>query len=219
MKKSISLAAAIVLMCVCLAGAKEKKKSTLPAYVLEAQTVLVIIDPDAGISMSDPGGNKTAQDDVETALMTWGRLKPVLTKPADLLIVVRKGNGKSVQPTVTGEPTNDRPLIVQGTDNSIRIGAQQGRSPDGIQNGGPVQQKPGMGTEVGGTEDSFLVFQGTVQDTGSEAPVWRHVAKDGLKSPDVPAVKEFKKAVDEAVKQQQQQQKQKQQGQPVQTNP
>jgi Sec-independent protein translocase protein TatA len=34
-----------------------------------------------------------------------------------------------------------------------------------------------------------------------------------LKAPQVPAVKEFKKAVDEAVKQQQQQKQQKQQGQ------
>ncbi|MGB2645962.1 MAG: hypothetical protein WBG02_16540 [Candidatus Acidiferrum sp.] len=208
MRKHLHFVVAIVLVCACLAAAKEKKKSTLPAYVLEAQTVFVMIDPDAGISMSDPGGNKTAQDDVEKALMRWGRLRPVLTMPADLVIVVRKGNGKLVQPTVGGEPTNDRPVIVQGTDNSIRVGAQQGRSPDGVENGGPLPQRPGMGTEVGSPDDAFLVYRGQMEQPLTTPPVWRYVQKNGLKSPDVPAVGEFKKAVDEAVKQQQQQQKQ-----------
>ena len=210
MRKNFQLLVAIVLVCACLAGAKEKKKSTLPAYVLEAQTVLVMIDPDAGISMSDPGGNKTAQDDVEKALMRWGRLRPVLALPADLVIVVRKGNGKLVQPTVSGEPTNDRPVIVQSTDDSIRVGAQQGRSPDGAQNGGPLPQHPGMGTEVGSADDSFMVYRGQKEQPLTTPPVWRYVQKNGLKSPDVPAVGEFKKAVDEAVKQQQKQQGQQQ---------
>jgi hypothetical protein len=46
----------------------------LPAYVLKARTMLVLIDPDAGISMTSPQANKTAQDDVEKALMKWGGL-------------------------------------------------------------------------------------------------------------------------------------------------
>jgi hypothetical protein len=228
MRKGMGVALAIVV-CIglfvgaCVAGAKEKK-STLPAYVLDAQTVLVMIDPDAGTSMADPGGNKTAQDDVEKALMKWGRLRPVLTMgEADLVIVIRKGNKQPVQPTVGGEPTNDRPVLVQGTDSSIRVGVQQGRSPDGVQNGGPVQQRPGMGAETGPTEDTFFVYQGQtfagdagrIPSTSERTPVWKYMAKNGLKSPEVPAVGEFKKAVDEAVKQQQaQQQKQQPQSKP-----
>src|SRR5881409_254752 len=117
----------IVLLSTSLAIAGNKKKPLLPAYVLKARTVVVLIDPDAGTSMTSPLANKTAQEDVEKALMKWGRLTPVLEgQPADLVITVRKSSEKLVQPTIGGEPTNDRPIIVQQTDNSIRIGAQQG---------------------------------------------------------------------------------------------
>jgi len=54
------------------APAKDKKE-ILPADVLEAKTVLVVIDPNAGISSSSPNENRTAQEDVEKALMNWGR--------------------------------------------------------------------------------------------------------------------------------------------------
>ena len=66
-----------------------------------------------GTSTTAPMPNKTAQEDVEKALMKWGRFTPVLdTQTADLLITVRKGSGKIVQPTIGGLPTNDRPVIV-----------------------------------------------------------------------------------------------------------
>ena len=216
MSNRIRMMVVVVLVCACLASAKDKKKNTLPTYVLDAQTVLVMIDPDAGTSMTDPGGNKTAQDDVEKALMKWGRLRLVMAQ-ADLVIVIRKGNNQAVQPTIGGQPTNDRPVIVQGTDSSIRVGVQQGRSPDGVQNGGPLPQGPGMGGEIGPSEDTFLVYQGQtfggdaaqLPSASQRAPVWKYVAKNGLKSPDVPAVTEFKKAVDEAVKEQARQQQQK----------
>lgn len=208
--------AAVLLVTACTAVAKEKKKPALPTFVLDAQTVFVLIDPDAGISVTDPQANRTAQDEVEKAFMRWGRLKPVMTmSQADLVVVIRTGSKQPVQPTVGGEPTNDRPLIVQGTDNSIRVGAQQGRNPDAAQNGGPLPQGPGMGGEVASPEDTFLVYQGQTSAGLERAPIWRYVEKNGLKAPEVRAVAEFKKAVDEAVKQQQQQQKQKtQQPQP-----
>ena len=196
------------------AGANDKKKSTLPGYVLEAQTVFVMIDPDAGTAMNDPQRNRTAREDVEKALMKWGRLKPVMAMSlADLVIVIRKGNTQAVQPTVGGEPPNDRPVIVQGTGDTIRIGVQQGRSPDAAEVGGPTG-RPGMGGEVGPSEDMFTVYQGRGDAPPLDRPLaWRYAGKNGLKAPEVPAVKEFKKAVDEAVKQQQQQKQQKQQGQ------
>lgn len=207
---------AILALAVCTVAsnfsAAKEKKSTLPGYVLQAQTVFVMIDPDAGTAVTDPQGNRTAREDVEKALMRWGRLKLVMSMDlADLVIVIRKGNTQPVQPTVSGEPPNDRPVTVQGTDDTIRIGVQQGRSPDAAETGGPTM--PGMGGEVGSSEDMFAVYQGHGFDERlQERPLaWRYAGKRALKWPDVRAVNEFKKAVDEAVKQQQQ--KQKQQGQ------
>lgn len=199
------------------AGAKDKKNA-LPDFVLSAQTVFVMIDPDAAIPVNDPGGNKTAREDVEKTLMTWGRLKLAMAiSTADLVIVVRKGDKQAMNPTVDGQPPNDRPVIVQGTDDAVRIGAQQGRSPDAAENGGPLSQTSGKGGEIGPTQDMFSVYQGQVEEPLIRAPAWRYVAKDGLKGPEVRAVAEFKKALDEAVKQQQQ--KQKGQGQGSQGKP
>ena len=194
----------LVLLFACLAAANNKKKDALPAEVLDAQTVVVLVDPDAGMATSAPLANRTAQEDVEKALAKWGRLKPVLIgNTADLVITVRKGNGKIVQPTVGGEPTNDRPVVVVPSDNGIHIGAQQGRPPDSTQPP-PGDTSPGLGGEVGPTEDTLLVYRGGSSSPAFErAPVWRYVAKNGLRSPDVPAVAEFRKAIEAAVKQQQ----------------
>jgi mRNA-degrading endonuclease toxin of MazEF toxin-antitoxin module len=201
----VRLLLSLVLLFACLATANNKKKDALPAEVLDARTVVVLVDPDASMSTSAPLANKTAQDDVEKALATWGRLKLVLIggNNADLVITVRKGNGKIVQPTVSGEPTNDRPVVVVPSDNGIHIGVQQGRPPDSTQP--PTQATaPGLGGEVGATEDTFLVYRGGSGSSPLErAPVWRYVAKNGLRSPDVPAVAEFRKAVEAALKQQQ----------------
>lgn len=198
------------------AGAKDKKKSVLPDYVLAAQTVAVLIDPDAGIPVNDPGANKTAQDDVEKALMRWGRLRVTVdVGSADLVIVVRKGNKRVAQPTVGGEPTNDRPIVVQQTDNATHIGVQTGHPVD------PPPGQPqgvGLGGEIASSDDVFSVYQGLLGTPLDRAPVWQYKAKDALKSPGVPAVGEFKKAVDEAVKQQQQRQA-KQPQQPPQGKP
>jgi hypothetical protein len=208
MLRRLSLLASLVLVFVCFAVANTKKKEILPAVVLNAQTVVVLVDPDAGMSTSEPLANRTAQDDVEKALAKWGRLKLMLIggTDADLVITVRRGNGKVVQPTVTGEPTNDRPVVVVPSDNGIHIGVQQGQPPGSTQPP-PQDTSPRLGGEVGPAEDTFLVYVG---GSGSapfdRAPVWRYVSKNALHSPDVPAVAEFKKAVDAAVKQQQQQQ-------------
>jgi len=183
-----------------------KKKSALPQAVLNAQTVFVMIDPDEAVPVNDPSGNRTAREDVEKALMEWGRLKPTMTmSQADLVIVVRKGDKQAMNPTVGGQPPNDRPVIVEGTDNTMRIGGQQGRSPDAAQNGGPTSPKAGMGGEIGPTEDLFTVYLGRTEDALKRGPLWRYAGKDALKSPDMRAVAEFKKAVDDAVKQQQKQ--------------
>jgi hypothetical protein len=150
-----SLLLSLVLFLACLASA-DKKKDSLPAEVLDARTVVVLIDPEAGVLTSAPQANKTAQEDVEKALEKWGRLKPVLIgNTADLVITVRRGNGKIVQPTVGGEPPNDRPVVVQPSDSGIQVGVQEGRPPDSMQSP-PQETRPRLGSEIGPTEDTKI---------------------------------------------------------------
>ena len=192
----------MIILVASLATAGDKKKVLLPAYVLQAKTVLVIIDPDAGISMTAPQANKTAQDDVEKALMKWGRLSPVMPgMPADLVITVRKNSGKIVQPTIGGEPTNDRPVVVQPTDSGVRIGAQKGRPPDATQSG-PQDTRAHPQMEAAPPDDMFAVYEGRVGLHPDGPPVWHYYGKNALRSPDVPAVAEFRKIIEAAEKQQ-----------------
>src|SRR5437667_12722557 len=92
-------------------SSKNKKKPRLPAAILRAQFVAVVVDPDAGIPVMSPGENETARSDVEAALQKWGRLKTTLnTANADLILVVRKG-GKPIKPTIGGVP-NEPPVVL-----------------------------------------------------------------------------------------------------------
>jgi hypothetical protein len=191
----------LFVLSASLVFAGNDKKPILPAYVVNARTALVLIDPDAGTSMSAPLANKKAQDDVEKALMKWGRLHPAMDGlTADLVITVRKGSDKVVQPTIGGLPTNDRPVIVQPTDNGIHLGGQKGQPP-GTPSSPPTQ--PGPQVEVAPREDVFAVYLGHVDAPLQQAPIWRYMKKDALRSPAVPAVDEFRKAIEEAEKQQQ----------------
>src|SRR3569833_318668 len=98
-QRLLAASLALVICCVVAAG-KDKKKILLPADVLQARTVLVVIDPDAGISPTAPYANRTAQEDVEKALMKWGRFELATDlSSADLVITVRKGSGKIAEPT------------------------------------------------------------------------------------------------------------------------
>ena len=54
----------IALAVVPLASAKNKKKQPLPNYVLKAQTVAVVIPPEAGEPLTSPAANRTAQVNV-----------------------------------------------------------------------------------------------------------------------------------------------------------
>jgi hypothetical protein len=198
MPKRLSTLFAVSLL-VSFAFAKDKTKTPLPTYVLRAQTVAVIIDPDAGFSVENPDANKTAQKDVETALLNWGRYNPILgTQAADLIIVVRKGNGRLASDTINDPRQNNRPAVINPIDNGVSAGVQHGPQPNqpGIGSGtGPSPQ-----VEVGGTNDSFLVYEGGGDQPLDRAPVWRYVAKDGLRPHTVPAVDAFRKAVADAEK-------------------
>ena len=202
MLRRMHLVFLLIPLVTSLVLAGGKKKSSLPLSVLNARTVLVLIDPQAGISANAPMANKTAQEDVEKAFMKWGRLTPVMdAETADLVITVRKSSGKLVQPTIGGIPTNDRPVIVQSTGDTTRIGAQQGRDP-GIQQSVPQDTGPHPQVEVGEAEDMMVVYQGHVDRPLERPAIWRYVAAGALDSPDVPAVEKLRKAIEEAEKQQ-----------------
>ena len=182
------------------AHAKDKKK-VLPAYVLRARTVLVVIDPDAGISPANPNENRVAQAEVEKALANWGRFTPVMdAQIADLVISVKRGHGRAANPTIGGVP-NDRPVLVQPNDSGIRIGAQEGRNTPVTDPSAMPPSSPHPQTELGPSEDTFAVYRGQVDYPLDAPPVWRYIAKDALNAPAVPAVAQFRKAIEETEKQ------------------
>jgi hypothetical protein len=191
-----------VSLLVTFGFAKDKTKNILPAYILHAKTVAVIIDPGGGISIDDPRANQVARKDVEAALLKWGRFEPVLgTQAADLIIVVRKGSGRLMDETMPDPRQNNRVGMVNPTDNGVSMGAQHGPQPNlsGEPGLGSNQGSPHPQTEIGQADDSFAVFKGGENPLGA-SPAWRYVAKDGLISPGVPAVAAFKRAVADADK-------------------
>ena len=192
---------ALIALCLVAASgfAKDKTKAVLPTYVLRAQTVAVVIDPHAGFSIEDPEANHTAQKDVETALLNWGRYNPVLNmQTADLIIVIRRGTGKLVDNTVRDPRQNNRPGSINPMDDGISAAAQHGPQPNqsGIEPGGPTSPQ----TEIGEQDDSFLVYEGGNSHPLDAAPVWRYVRKDALIPHSVPAVDAFRRAVADADK-------------------
>ena len=69
------------------------------------------------------------------------------------------------------------------------------------------QTRPSPQTEVGNPEDTFIVYEGHSEGRSSgsldqQAPAWRYSNKNALHSPNVPAVDEFRKLIEEAEKQQ-----------------
>jgi len=180
--------------------AKDKNKPSLPEYVLRARTVLVVIDPDAGEPLDQPQANATARENVEKKLMDWARFDLVPDgQESDLVIAVRTGNGRAVRPTMKGGPIDQRPGIAQGSDTSIRIGAHQGQPPLNDPSMSPPSSGPHVTNQVGPSEDTFEVYRGGLDPLNS-SPVWRYIAKDCLRAPNVSAVEEFRKAIAEAEK-------------------
>jgi hypothetical protein len=205
--------AAVLLPSLTLA--KDKPKSTLPTYVLQARTVSIVIDPDAGVSLEDPQANQVAQRDVETAFLNWGRFTPILDGPnADLIIVVRRGTGKVASGTVHDPRQDRRPVAIDPTDTGIGVGVQRGQPPPyagdlpdasqgsshPAQNRPMTDDRPNPQAEIGNStsEDSFLVYRGRIENPLDGSPVWRYEAKNALKPHAVPAVDAFRKAVDQA---------------------
>ena len=201
-KHAVPLFAATLV--VASAGfAKDKTKPTMPAYVLTARTVAVVIDPNAGESVSDPQANQVAQKDVETALLNWGRFVPLMgTQTADLIIVVRKGHGRLVDQTIPDPRQNNRAGTINPIDNGVSVGAQHGAQPP-LSGSSTQDNRPATSpsqTEIGGADDFFAVYEGRAENPLDSPVAWKYVARDGLRPHSVPAVAEFRKALAEAEK-------------------
>lgn len=197
---SLLLVAALLLSP---AYAKDKKKTALPDYVLKATTVLVIINPDAGEPVDEPTANVTARNSVEEALRDWGRFKPVVTgQEPDLVIAVKTGNGRWVQRSIKGSPMDTRIGIGPPSNGSNR-GGPPGQPPSPIDDPmGPSTAGPHTTNQIGANEDTFEVYRGGTARPLESSPLWRYIARDCLREPNVPAVEEFRKAIAEAEKQQ-----------------
>jgi hypothetical protein len=204
-----------VLLFTCLVAAgKDKKKGLLPADVLQARTVVVLVDPHADVDVKDPNASQIARENVERALVNWGRFSITPDRwHADLIITVWKGNGKVAQPGIGGVPMNNRPVGLQPNSSGGRPGGQMGNpgsagNPGGL--GDPSDSEPSTPhpeVELGGSQDMFVVYRGNNSDSGTgnpldAPPVWRYSAIDALQAPNVPAVEQFQKLITASEKQQ-----------------
>src|SRR5215831_1305233 len=115
---------AILLLLISPVFAKDKKPP-LPAPVLNAQTIAVMINPGSEIPLANPGENRNARSDVEQALSKWGRYRLVYdANVADLIDVVRKG--RAVSQTIGVPDVLNRPVVLQPGDTSTGIGVSTG---------------------------------------------------------------------------------------------
>jgi hypothetical protein len=205
----------VLILSSLVAAGKDKKKAILPADVLSAHTVWVIVDPTAGVDVDDPRANQIARADVEKAMVRWGRLEPVTNADmADLIITVRRGHGKIADGTIAGTPINRPPVVIgESTDTSIHgaggvgRGGPMGGPVDASDSGGPRSPtnngypRPSPQAEIGSSGDMFVVYRSHVRDALNAPPVWRYSEKDALESPDVPAVEAFRALVLQTEKQ------------------
>jgi hypothetical protein len=199
-----SLLLLVLLIAVPTVAKDKKKKSSLPEYILQARTAVVVIDPDAGEPVDQPDANAIARENVEKALVEWGRFDLILPEQhPDLIFVVRAGNGKTMRPSVRGGPIDQRPVYGETTDSTVRVGAQQGHEPPlNDPSLSPPNTGPHMTNEVGPAEDMLAVYRGGEMDEYplDSTPIWRDIAKECLQSPNVTGVQKLRKEIADAEK-------------------
>jgi hypothetical protein len=133
--------------------------------------------PTAGFTVEDPRGESRWPNRMSRRhMLSWGRYNPILqTNDADLIVVVRKGNGRMVNDTIHDPRQNNRPGSIIPADNGVSISGQHGTSSPPQPSPEPTPQM-----DIGQTEDSFLVYEGGGDRPLDRAPAWRYIAKDGL---------------------------------------
>jgi hypothetical protein len=192
----------LALLVLPQAQAKSKKKQILPDYVLKAERVFVVIYPDAGEPLTQPTANRQAREEVENALMKWGRFQVVIQPlTADLVIAVRRGHASG--PVISNSPSDNPPVGSTGIDGESRVGVQVGRPPVLTDSGRRDSDRADshISNEAGPAEDTFGVYRGGTDYPLDAPPIWRYTGKDALKPPQVKAVEEFRKVFEESEKQ------------------
>ena len=191
----------VVFLLVTQASAKSNKKQVLPEYVLKAQTVAVVIRPEAGEPLTDPNANRMAQASVENAFTKWGRYKVITNaQAADLIIAISTAHKNG--PTIQNSPADRRPNDQIG---DIPDANQRSSSPDLTHSGHSTvaDRRPHIVfNEMGTSDDSFEVYRGRVDDPLDSPAVWRYVGKNALDElHQVVAVEQFRNAINESEQQ------------------
>jgi hypothetical protein len=120
-----------------------------------------------------------------------------------LVITVRTSTGQAVTPTIESGSTDSREGVQYG---KVGVWATQGNGPALSDPMASPSRGPHVGKEIGRLQDVFEVYQGGMAYNArmSPAPLWKYAGKDALKAPDMAAIREFRKAIALAEKQQKQ---------------
>ena len=152
-----------------MVGAKDK--IIMPEAIAHATYVMVTTYDGDVFSPGLRPEDRQAIADVQKALENWGLYSLVYSAhEAELILVVRTGR------------------VIE-----VRGGLQRGTTvgPSGAP-GGTCQV---IGTEVGDPQDTLEAFLAPT-DIKTSTPLWRGRAVDGLKSPELALVKEFREKVE-----------------------
>lgn len=172
----------VVVVALMAMSADAKKKPSLPAELLKAKFVTVMIYPNGtenvrGNNVSF-GADRRALANVETAIKKWGRWTVLSSEDqADIVIAVRKGRGPSESVGVPG--TTYPPSIGVST-----------------------------GVEVGPSEDMIAIYaahrgaENSVWHRG-DTPIdgvllWRVIQSGALSGPEVPGIQQLRKQIEQA---------------------
>jgi hypothetical protein len=194
---SIRLATGFLLPLLVVGGIDAKERRVLPAVVLEARTVMIVIILDAREKPSNPKSEQALRDDLEGALEKWGRFLSKSRGTVDLVIVARQGHVEV--PTVSFSANDPKSPLHPNSGSTQLDPNTPGLRPD---RAGAQRTIDELRLE----EDSFEVYQGGVDHPLDAAPVWQYEARLALKGPKVAAVEHFRKAIEESEKSRQKKQ-------------
>ena len=100
-------------------------------------------------------------------------------------------------------------LVGPAGSDGVNIGIHRGQNPP-LSQPNPAGTRPGLGSEAGSSEDLLDVYLGSTPLPGDarnptqypldEPPAWSYTGTDALKSPNLEAVAQFRKAVEAAEK-------------------